>query len=345
MRSLHDDRRHVPRTVHRHARGRPHRHPRGQRRRGQRRQQLGRRRPCVAAAVGQRPLQEGLVVRAESGAQGVQEHQPVLGPLRRPRLLQQGARGGRVAGAQGGEQRDPLGEEALLPEPPYALRVAEVRRRGAAAGGRAQGEPPVRVEPGQPQRARAREPQRRRTQVGAAPRGVEQGGECVRGRRVAVGVRRLEPLRQQLHQVRGRTPAAAAGRAGTVGEQHREPACGGGRQRRPRVLGGGARPLGGPRGAQPGPPPYGRRGDRVEQGRRRPRSGRRARRGAPVGAQQSRGHQLLPVVREGRGHGGGRPAHELPLRRGSRCGRSLTRTECPAMSERCTGVAGPVWGE
>lgn len=67
------------------------RHPAGERGTGERGQQLGGCGTYVTAAVRQGLLQEGLVVRREAGPQGVEEHEPVLGPFRGPRGDEQGA--------------------------------------------------------------------------------------------------------------------------------------------------------------------------------------------------------------------------------------------------------------
>lgn len=303
-----------PHVVDGHTRPRPDRHPRGQRRTGQGGQQFRRRRPDVAAAVGQGLLHERLVVRAQARAQGVEEHQPVLGPFRRPCRREQVACGGRFAGAQCGEQGDPFGEQALLPELLDSLVVLEAWQGRSAARGRAQGEPPVRVQPGQPQGTWPRELQRRRPQIGTAPGGVQQRGECLRRRCEPTGVRHREPLRQQLRQIGRGTPPTAAGRARAVGQQHREPAGGRRGQGRTRVLRSRLWTLRRPRRAQTGPSAYGLHGRRVQQGRGRVRTRRRTRRGAPVGAQQRGGDEPLPDVRAGRVHRSGGPGHELPFR-------------------------------
>lgn len=210
----------------------PRRHPRGERRTGQRGQQFRCRGPDVAAPVGERPLQERFVRRAQSGAQGVEEHQPVLGPLGRPGGGEQLARGPGVLGPYRGEQCDPLGEETLLPELLRAPGVLWAGQRGAAAGQRPQGEAPVRVQPREPQGARPGEGKGRGPQVRTAPGGVEERGQCFQGRRETSRVRQREPLRQQLHEVGRRAPAAAASRAGTVRQQCRESVGRGGRRAR-----------------------------------------------------------------------------------------------------------------
>lgn len=84
--------------------------------------------PGRCGSVGQCLLQELLVLRAQTTAQRVEEHQPVLGPLGRPRRGQQLARGSGLTRAYCGEQGDPLGEQPLLPELLDFGGVVQVRR-------------------------------------------------------------------------------------------------------------------------------------------------------------------------------------------------------------------------
>lgn len=293
---------------------RPRRHPRGERRTGQRGQQLRRRGPDVAAPVGERPLQERFVRRAQPGAQGVEEHQPVLGPLGRPGGGEQLARGPGVLGPYRCEQRDPLGEETLLPELSRALGVIRAGQCGAAAGQRPQGEAPVRVQPGEPQGARPGEGQGRRPQVRTAAGGVEERGQRFRGRCETPRVRQREPLRQQLHEIGRRAPAAAASRAGPVRQQRRESVGRGGREDRSWVGRGGLGTGGRPCGPHPGPPPQGFHGGRVQQGYRRLAPGGPDRRRAPLGPEQGHRDELLPGTSDGRARGGGGRVHERPFR-------------------------------
>ena len=202
-------------------------HPGRQRGAGQRGQQLGGRRADVTAAVRQRLFQERLVARREALAQGVEEHQPVLGALGGPRRGEQVQARLRVAAAQRRQHRDPLREQALFPQRPDALRILGAGQRGAADA--AEGVLPVVVEPRQPQGARPGQGEGGGPQIRAGAGGVEQRGQQRLGGAVAELACRGEPLGQQLGEI-GRRAAPTAAGAAAVGEQQGEPAPGGGRQ-------------------------------------------------------------------------------------------------------------------
>lgn len=182
---------------------RPH-----ERRLRQRGEQFGRGRADVAAAVGERLFQEGLVHRGEPGAQRVEEHQPVLGPLGGPGGREQHERRYGIVGPNRPEQGDPLGEQSLLPQPGDRFRLRRVGQR-RAAGRTAQRELPLGVQPRQPQSARPGEGQGLRPQIRTGPGRVEQGREQ-RGRgpeTLLVGGG--QPLRDQLREIGRRAPTAA----------------------------------------------------------------------------------------------------------------------------------------
>ena len=292
-----------------HAGRRPRRHPPGERRAGQRGQQLGGRGPDVAAAVGQRLLQERLVRRGQPRAQRVEEHQPVLGPLRRPGRGQQrqraaaGSRARRAASRATRSANSPS-SHSRSHAPPVVLGSGQ---RGAAARRAAQRELPVRVEPGQPQRraARRRRAPAGRRSVRARAASSSAGSTRRRGR----GSRARWPRPATGAAARsGRAPCPGGRRrrgAGPVGEQHapagaRPRRGSGGRgssrrglrpRRRP------ARAAARPAAARSARPP------RPAARPARPCPARRARRRAPLGAEQRRGDELLPrqAPRCGRG--------------------------------------------
>ena len=239
-------------------------------------------------------------------AQRVEEHQPVLRPLRAPRWWRAGPRAAAgVVCPHGREQGDALGEQALLPElsdlaPCPRGRAAPRRRPGSArsanfqsglsrASQRARGP------------AKARACGRRSVRPRAAFRSA---GSSSGGARVAAGVGQRQPLGEQLHQVGAAPRRPPPAGAGLVGEQRREAAPGRGRQRWPGVVGGGLGPGGGGRGAQAR---SGRRlhGCRVQEGGR----------SAVRGVRGEYGHrrrcsrpalQRVPRVRWMPGGGGGR---------------------------------------
>lgn len=270
------------------------RHPPGQRGPGQCGEQLGCGGADIAASVGQRLLQERLVRGREPGAQGVEKHQPVLGPLRGPRGGEQLPPGPWRLGPYRGQQCDPLGEQAFLPE---VLNGPGVRGPGQHRTARraAQCESPLRVEPGEPQPARPREGQRLWPQIRTCPGRVEQRVQ-ERGRSaVAVPRRCRQPLGQQFGEVRRRAaPASRTRGPRPVGEQLGQPVPGG-QGRLGSWIG---RGRGGPRtgrcGKQARPAPYGVQRCRIQK------SGRTGRRRTPIGAEQSRRHELFPG--DGAGH-------------------------------------------
>lgn len=298
MRCLHGDRGLVAGEVRAHTGQRAGRHPVGQRRLGQCGQQLGGGRADIAAAVGEGLLQEGFVQRGQAGAQRVEEHQPVLGPLGAPRGREQRECFGGIMRPDRREQRDPLGEQTLLPQPGDRFRLRRAGQRRAARGA-AQRELPLGVQPGQPHSARPGEGQGRRPQVRTGPGRVEQGRQQ-RGRGPeALPVGGGQPLRDQLREIGSRTaPAARAARRRPVRQQLGEPAPRGRGQRRPRVDGRRLGPGGRGGGQETRPAPHGVERRRVQQpGGPAVRPGRTA-----VGAEKRRGDELFP--RGGCGRGG-----------------------------------------
>ncbi len=249
MRGLDGDRRHVGRPVRADAGQGPVRHPPARAetagRRAVRRRWRGR------SGCGRRaPPPELLVDVGESGPQRVEEHQPVLRPLGGPGGGEERETGGRVLVPYGGEQGDPFGEQALVPQDPHRLRVPG-GREGASRPRTAEGEPPLGVEPGQPQPARPREPEGRGPQVGAGPGRVEERGQGGGRRLVPLLVGERQPLGEQFGEV-GRRAAPPGGRGrGPAGEQLAEAPPGRLGQRRARVLRRGLRQARGGPGAQP----------------------------------------------------------------------------------------------
>ena len=215
----------------------------------------------------------------------------------------------RVAPAQGREQRDPFGEQPLLPEPLHcrvlaagafapapgptaSCRCARVRPPGHRV---AQRELPVRVEPGQPQPARPRERQRLRAadRYGHGPRPAGRGA----GRR-ARGSRARWP-----RPATGEAVRPGRGRCRGVRRRSAEPSRAGGREQQssaaapPPWAEADARPPApararapAPGGQQPRSVPDGLHGRRVQQRRHAA-----ARRRAPLGAQQRGGDELSPA--------------------------------------------------
>ena len=133
----------------------------------QRRQQLGRRRPDIAAAVGQRLLQERLVRRPPAPCAASRGTSAGPRPAPSPRSSP-AARGAAAASRRPyrRQQGDPLGEQALLPQP---LDRRRVRRRPAAAGAARPRRAARTASPGSAGPATARAARRRPAPAGAGP--------------------------------------------------------------------------------------------------------------------------------------------------------------------------------
>ena len=116
-----------PRTVGVDARRRTGRHPPGERRGGQGGEQLGRRGAHVAAAVGERLLQELLVRRRRARSAGSPGTSAGPRPARWTRcVVSRASAAAGIPRPYGIEQRDPLREQPLLPQPVHRLRIAGV---------------------------------------------------------------------------------------------------------------------------------------------------------------------------------------------------------------------------
>lgn len=179
------------------------RHPVAECGAGQRGEQLGGGGPDVLAAVAERGLQERLVGRAQSLLQGVQEEQPVLGPLGRPGPGEQREPGGRIPAAQPGQLGDPFGEQPLLPDAVRAGRPVHARGAHQIA--------PVRVLLGQPAAERADQHDHVTAQLAAGPGGLQQGRHLGGGRAVAALAGGGQPLREQLGEVGQGAAASSSG--------------------------------------------------------------------------------------------------------------------------------------
>ncbi len=341
MRGLHGDRGHLRRPVETDAGDRPARHPARERRGRQGGEQLGGGGTDIAAAVAEGLLQELLVRAGQAGPQRVEEHQPVLRPFGGPGGREEGETGRRVMCPYGAEQGDPLGEQALVPQAAHTLLVPGVRE-GAARARAAQGEPPLGVEPGQPQAARPGQLKGLGPQIGARPGRVEEGGQGGGRRPVTPLVGEGEPLREQFGQV-GRGPAPPGGRRrGPAGEQLVEPPPRRPRQRPAMVLGRGLRRWRGGPGSQSRPASYGVQRGGVEQGTRQVTARQTGEPGGrpAVRTEQGRGGELLPdaVLR-----GFGRPGSVLPEKRGGRRGRRVRLHRGPPVG-RCSVGGGHMRG-